>query len=111
MALPHPPLADPPAGSTVRYNAHHGAQILDINATTAEFRFYAATSPKPTLIDCFRIKKGAGGANTYEDCRFETFSLLTGGKASDAVGTSGSMNWRRVNRRGGRSWCCLLCGH
>lgn len=72
MALPVLPWACP-AGSEVRYNAHHGAQVIDVNATSAEFRFYAATSPEHALIDCYRITKDEGGENTYEDCVSQPF--------------------------------------
>lgn len=91
-------LACVPAGSTVRYNAQHGAQLITINATTVELAFWAATSPtSPTLIDCYAITQ-QGAAVTYSSCMpyvAPTFSLLTGRATSDAQpGTVDQVAWR-----------------
>lgn len=84
-----------------RYRAQHGAQIVDVDASSAEFKFYAATpsAASPTLVDCYRIRKAADGTKTYEECTpasTPAFSLLTAAAASSTDGTHGKVAWRWV---------------
>lgn len=80
----------------MRFNAQHGAQLININATTAEIAFWAATNP-PTLVDCYAITQ-QGAALNYSTCMPympPAFSLLTGGVASDTQpGTVDQVAWR-----------------
>jgi hypothetical protein len=82
----------------VRYNAQHGAQLININSTTAEVAFWAATSAtNPTQIDCYALTK-EGSSVTYSSCMpvvLPMFSLLTGQATSDTEpGTHNKMPWR-----------------
>lgn len=86
------------AGSALRYNSQHGAQLMNVNSTHAEIAFWAATSPtSPTLVDCYTLVK-QGSAVTYSGCMPvvpASFSLLTGGSVSDTQpGTANQMAWR-----------------
>lgn len=85
------------AGSTVRYNANQGAQLINVNATRVELMFYAATTPAETLVDCYAIDKQGSGV-TYSSCMpaaNPSYSLLTSA-AIDAnqPGTHNKMAWR-----------------
>jgi hypothetical protein len=88
------------AGSTIRYNAVHGAQLLTITDTTIDIAFYAATDPANALasqIDCYRIAKGATNSVSYSACTpqgdgDQQISLLTADGAQ--AGTDKLVWWK-----------------
>ncbi|WIA29649.1 hypothetical protein OEZ86_012135 [Tetradesmus obliquus] len=94
----------PESGSAVRYSTTHGAQLLTINATTADIAFYAATdatNPYASQVDCYRLTKPASGAVAYSSCAAGApppaapqYSLLTGAAADDTAGTHNRVMWR-----------------
>jgi hypothetical protein len=102
-----PPSPTTPAGSAVRDNSVHGAQLITLNATTADVAFYAATdanNPYATQVDCYRlIKQSSGGAISYSSCAGaapptppggQQYSLLTGAVADNAQGTANRVTWQ-----------------
>lgn len=71
---------------------------MNINSTTAEVAFWAATSAtNPTQVDCYALAK-EGSTVTYSTCMqpiAPMFSLLTGQPTSDAQpGTHNQVAWR-----------------
>lgn len=72
------------SGSAVRYQASHGAQLIEATATTISFKFYAVGN---VLVDCYQISKASPGTLAYSTCMpavpppppvLPVFSLLTG---------------------------------
>jgi hypothetical protein len=91
------------AGSAVRYNTVHGAQLITLNASTADISFYAATDATNAFaspIDCYRLTKQPGGAVSYSTCAAAQppqppqYSLLTGALADNTHGTANRVVWR-----------------
>jgi hypothetical protein len=91
------------AGSAVRYNAVHGAQLITLNSTTADVAFYAATDATNAYaspIDCYRLTKQSSGAVGYSTCaaaqppQTPQYSLLTGAVADNTQGTANRVQWR-----------------
>jgi hypothetical protein len=88
----------------VRYNSVHGAQLINLNSTTAEISFYAATDPTnpyATFVDCYRLTKQANGTISYSTCSAiapppaaPQYSLLTGALADNTAGTHNRVLWR-----------------
>jgi hypothetical protein len=84
----------------MRYNAVHGAQLIDIDSTTADISFYAATNPANPLasqIDCYRITKAPNGGVAYSACTARPvvqYSLLTGAVAKNTAADRPAIAWR-----------------
>jgi hypothetical protein len=82
----------------------HGAQLIYVDAESADISFYAATDPADPFasqIDCYHINKGASGSVTYSACTLKLYSLLNGDLAvpgglarGPAVDRSKLMTWK-----------------
>jgi hypothetical protein len=75
------------SGSAVRYQASHGAQLIEATATTISFKFYAVGN---VLVDCYQISKTSPSTLAYSTCMpalpppppaLPIYSLLTGVQA------------------------------